>query len=135
MLQPAGLFLNHGIARAQGVTDDAASLFVRHRIFPGGQLLHLDETIRSAEQAGLEVLDVENLRPHYARTCRLWDERLAAQREAALGLVDEPTYRAWRIWLAGSSLSFEEGFTSIYQVLMAKRGAPRAHWTREHLYA
>lgn len=134
LLRPAGLFLNHAIARAQGVTDDATSLFVRHRIFPGGQLLHLDETIRCAEQAGLEVLDVENLRPHYARTCRLWDERLAAQREAALGLVDEPTYRAWRIWLAGSSLSFEEGLLSIYQVLMAKRGAPRAHWTREHLY-
>jgi cyclopropane-fatty-acyl-phospholipid synthase len=110
-------------------------LFVRHRIFPGGQLLHLDETVRSAEQAGLEVLDVENLRPHYARTCRLWDERLAAQREAALRLVDEPTYRAWRMWLAGSSLSFEEGLLSIYQVLMAKRGAPRARWTREHLYA
>ncbi len=135
LLAPAGLFLNHAIARAQGITDDAASLFVRQRIFPGGQLLHLNETIRGAEQAGLEVLDVESLRPHYARTCRLWEQRLAAQREAALGLVDEPTYRAWRIWLAGSSLSFEEGLISIYQVLMAKRGAPRAHWTREHVYA
>jgi cyclopropane-fatty-acyl-phospholipid synthase len=135
LLAPAGLFLNHAIARAQGITDDAASLFVRQRIFPGGQLLHLNETIRGAEQADLEVLDVESLRPHYARTCRLWEQRLAAQREAALGLVDEPTYRAWRIWLAGSSLSFEEGLISIYQVLMAKRGAPRAHWTREHVYA
>ncbi|HLK47097.1 MAG TPA: cyclopropane-fatty-acyl-phospholipid synthase family protein [Bryobacteraceae bacterium] len=134
LLAPDGLFLNHAIQRAQGVGDDAASLFVRRRIFPGGELIHLHETIRAAEWAGLEVLDVENLRPHYARTCRLWEERLAAQREAALKLVDEGTFRAWRIWLAASSLSFEEGYNSIYQVLLSKRGARRDRWTRQYLY-
>ena len=77
---------------------------------------------------------MENLRRHYARTCQLWEQRLAGQRAAALRLVDEATFRAWRIWLAASSLSFEEGFNSIYQVLLAKRGAPRAHWTRECVY-
>lgn len=135
LLKPDGLFLNHAIARSQTVGDDAASLFVRRRIFPGGQLIHLGETIRLAEEAGFEVLDVENLRLHYARTCRLWEQRLAAQREAALELVDERTFRAWRIWLAASSLSFEEGFSSIYQVLMAKRGATRGRWTREYIYS
>jgi cyclopropane-fatty-acyl-phospholipid synthase len=134
LLRPKGLFLNHAIARPEGVSDDAASLFVRKRIFPGGELIHLHETIRAAEQAGFEVLDVENLRPHYARTCRLWEQRLAAERDAALGLVDEATFRAWRIWLAASSLSFEEGFNSIYQVLMAWRGQARANWTREYIY-
>ncbi len=135
LLAPAGLFLNHAIARAQGVRDDAASLFVRRYIFPGGQLMQLHETIRAAEESGFEVLDVENLRPHYALTCRLWEQRLAANREAALRLVDEPTFRAWRIWLAGSALSFEEGFSSVYQVLMSKRGAVRRRWTRENVYA
>jgi len=135
LLRPGGLFLNHAIARPQTVDDDAASLFVRRRIFPGGQLIHLGETIRMAEEAGFEVLDVENLRPHYARTCRLWEQGLAAQRDAALQLVDEPTFRAWRIWLAASSLSFEEGSSSIYQVLMARRGAKRRRWTREYIYA
>ena len=134
LLRPRGLFLNHAIARQEGVFDDAASLFVRRRIFPGGQLIHLHQTIRAAEQAGFEVLDVENLRPHYARTCALWEQRLARQREAALRLVDQATFRAWRIWLAASSLSFEEGYSSIYQILMAKRGAPRARWTREYIY-
>jgi len=134
LLEPGGLFLNHAIARPQKVGDDAASLFVRRKIFPGGELIHLGETIRYAEEAGFEVLDVENLRPHYARTCRLWEERLAAQRETALQLVDEPTFRAWRIWLAASSLSFEEGASSIYQVLMAKAGAERQHWTRDYIY-
>jgi cyclopropane-fatty-acyl-phospholipid synthase len=134
LLEPGGLFLNHAIQRAYGVGDDAASLFVRRRIFPGGELIQLHETIRAAEMAGFEVVDVENLRPHYARTCRLWEERLTARRDEALRLVDEATFRAWRIWLAASSLSFEDGFNSIYQVLLAKRGAARVHWTREYMY-
>jgi len=134
LLEPGGLFLNHAIARPQMVGDDAASLFVRRRIFPGGELIHLGETIRLAEKAGFEVLDVENLRPHYARTCRLWEQRLMAHREEALQLVDEQTFRAWRIWLAASSLSFEDGFSSIYQVLMARLGAARRKWTREYMY-
>ncbi|HJT87515.1 MAG TPA: cyclopropane-fatty-acyl-phospholipid synthase family protein [Bryobacteraceae bacterium] len=135
LLAPGGLFLNHAIARPQGVADDAASLFVRRKIFPGGELIHLFEVIRAAEDAGFEVLDVENLRPHYARTCRMWERRLTANRQAALQLVDEPTFRAWRIWLAASSLSFEEGASSIYQVLMARRGAPRRRMTRDYMYA
>jgi cyclopropane-fatty-acyl-phospholipid synthase len=134
LLAPSGLFLNHAIARPQGVRDDAASLFVRRRIFPGSELIHLYEVIRAAEDAGFEVLDVENLRPHYARTCRLWGERLAAQRDSAVKVVDQPTFRAWRIWLAASSLSFEDGFSSIYQILMEKRGAKCRRLTREHVY-
>ncbi len=130
LLAPGGLFLNHAIARTQGVRDDAASMFLRRYIFPGGQLIHLWETIRAAEEAGFEVLDVENLRPHYALTCRWWERRLASSREAALRLVDEQTFRAWRIWLAASALSFEDGLSSVYQVLLGKRGAPRRRLTR-----
>ncbi|MGD0869227.1 MAG: cyclopropane-fatty-acyl-phospholipid synthase family protein [Bryobacteraceae bacterium] len=135
LLAPNGLFLNHAIARPQGVRDDAASLFVRLHIFPGGQLIHLWEMIRAAEDSGFEVLDVENLRPHYALTCRRWEQRLAANRDAGLLLVDEPTFRAWRLWLAASALSFEDGFSSVYQVLMSKRGAPRRRLTRENMYS
>ena len=89
---------------------------------------------RAAEESGFEVLDVENLRPHYALTCRLWERRLAASREAALRLVDEPSFRTWHVWLAGSALSFENGLNSVYQVLLSKRGAPR-RLTREHVYS
>jgi cyclopropane-fatty-acyl-phospholipid synthase len=91
--------------------------------------------ILAAEDSGFEVLDVENLRPHYALTCRRWEQRLAANRDAALLLVDELTFRAWRIWLAASALSFEDGFSSVYQVLMSKRGAPRRRLTRENVYS
>jgi cyclopropane-fatty-acyl-phospholipid synthase len=135
LLAPGGLLLNHAIARPQGVGDDAASLFVRRRIFPGGELIHLADVIRKAEDAGLEVLDVENLRPHYARTCRLWEQRLAAHRNRAIELVDEPAFRTWRIWLAAASVSFEEGFSSIYQVLLGRRGECRRNVTREYMYS
>ena len=125
LLAPDGLYLHHAIASPQGVRDEAANLFVRRYIFPGGQFIHLHEMIRAAEESGFEVLDVENLRPHYALTCRLWEQRLSACREAALRLVDVETFRAWRIWLAASSLSFEEGFNGVYQLLLGKRGAMR----------
>lgn len=69
-----------------------------------------------------------------ARTCRLWEQRLARQREAALRLVDEATFRTWRIWLAASAPNFEKGFSGIYQVLLARRGAKRPLWTREYVY-
>jgi len=133
LLTPDGLYLHHAIARAQGVRDDAASLFMRRYIFPGGQLIHLYEMIRAAEDAGFEVLDVENLRRHYALTCRVWEQRLAANAAAAVPLVGEPAYRAWRIWLAGSALSFEEGFSSVYQVLFGKRSSSRCQLVRDDL--
>jgi len=97
-------------------------------------LIHLGETIAYAEDCGFEVLDVENLRPHYARTCRLWEQRLTAHRDAALRLVDERTFRAWRIWLAASALSFEEGLSAVYQVLLSKRGSSCRHATRDYIY-
>jgi cyclopropane-fatty-acyl-phospholipid synthase len=100
----------------------------------GPTVASLERHMPARNWAAPPNLDVENLRPHYARTCRLWGQRLATNREAALHLVDEPTYRAWRIWLAGSALNFEEGFSSIYQLLMSKRGAPRRRLTRDALY-
>ena len=135
LLAPDGLLLNHAIARLRGVRDDAATLFVRRHIFPGGRLMSLDQMVRAAEDRGFEVLDVENLRPHYALTCRHWRERLEANRDAALRFVDETTFRTWRIWLAGSALSFEEGYSAVYQVLLGKRGVSRRRLTRDHIYS
>ena len=133
LLEPNGLLLNHAIARPAGDQEDASSLFVRRHVFPGGELIHLWETLRAAEESGFEVLDVENLRPHYALTCRHWAHRLAGQRAAALQIVDETTFRTWRIWLAACALGFEEGYSSVYQVLMSKRGAARRRMTRRHM--
>ncbi len=135
LLAPGGLFLNHGIARPQVVRAGPEWVFVQRRVFPGGELPHLSEVVREAEKAGFEILDVENLRPHYARTCRTWVERLSANREECLRLVPPAVYRTWLLYLAVSALNFETGMTEVHQVLMARRSQPRAgRWTRRYMY-
>jgi cyclopropane-fatty-acyl-phospholipid synthase len=135
LIAPEGLFLNHGITRPAPVQSDAQSLFIARSVFPGGQIVTLHDVIHAAESAGFEVLDVENLRRHYALTCRAWVERLMAQREACLQVVDEVTWRTWQLYLAGSSIAFDEGSLGLHQVLLAKRGANgAAPMTRSYVY-
>jgi cyclopropane-fatty-acyl-phospholipid synthase len=135
LLAPGGLFLNHGITRPAPVHSDAQSLFIVRSVFPGGQIVHLHDVIHAAENAGFEVLDVENLRRHYALTCRTWVDRLTARRKACLQVVDQPTWRTWQLYLAGSSVAFDEGGLGLHQVLLAKRGAnAAAPMTRDYIY-
>jgi cyclopropane-fatty-acyl-phospholipid synthase len=86
----------------------------------------------------LECSDVENLRPHYARTLWKWVERLENNREAALAEVGEKTFRIWRIYMAGSAHAFERGWLCIFQVLAAKQqgdGSVAVPLTRDDIYA
>jgi cyclopropane-fatty-acyl-phospholipid synthase len=136
LLEPDGLLLNHGIARPEGARDDGSMVFLERHVFPGGELPKLGDIVRSAERAGLEVLDVENLRSHYALTCAAWVANLTAHRGACLALVDATTYRTWLLYLAAAAVSFERGQTELYQTLLAKRSAhaPR-RLTRRHMFA
>jgi len=135
MLAPEGRFLNHGIARPQTVKAGPDWIFFQRKVFPGGEPPHLSDVLREAENAGFEVLDVENLRPHYARTCRCWVERLMAREEECRKLVGLAIYRTWLLYLAMSALNFESGLTEVHQVLLAKRSSPQPrHWTRRYMY-
>lgn len=135
MLDGGGLFLNHGIIRPEGVSDGPETLFLQQKVFPGGELAHLSTVIREAERVGFEVLDVENLRPHYALTCRRWVENLQRNADECLKATNAETYRTWLLYLAGSAASFEKGVTDIYQILFAKREVSQLrHLTREYMY-
>jgi cyclopropane-fatty-acyl-phospholipid synthase len=134
LLDDAGRFLNHGIVRAAGVPDDPSTLFIQRRVFPGGELTTLERVLEAAERAGLEPLDVENLRPHYALTCRAWVRRLEEARDACVRLVGEETCRTWRLYLAGSARNFEAGHLAVHQVVFAKRGAGTRRLTRDYMY-
>jgi cyclopropane-fatty-acyl-phospholipid synthase len=123
LLRPGGLFLNHGITRPTPVHRDAQTLFIARQIFPGGDIVTLSDMIRAAEQEGFEVLDVEELRPHYALTCRHWVERMRAHRDECLQSVDLATWKSWQLYLAGSSLAFEEGGLGVHQILLYKPGS------------
>ena len=149
LLVPGGLLLNHGITAAgTGNTQLGAGIgdFIERYIFPGGELLHLSFVLATMAEAGWEALDVENLRPHYARTLWAWSDALEARLADARGLTGEPTLRAYRLYLAGSAVAFERGWMSLHQVLASKPsgdieagampGAQSVYpFTRDHLYA
>jgi cyclopropane-fatty-acyl-phospholipid synthase len=134
-LEDDGLFLNHGIIRPEGTKDGPETLFLQRKVFPGGELASLSTVIQEAERSGFEILDVENLRPHYALTCRRWVERLQRNAIKCLEYVDYETYRTWLLYLAGSALSFDTGRTDLCQILMAKRRTAQSRrLTREYMY-
>jgi cyclopropane-fatty-acyl-phospholipid synthase len=120
LLAPGGLLLNHGITAGgtrnaqlgNGIGD-----FTERWIFPGGELLHISHVLEVMAEMGLEGLDTENLRPHYARTLWAWSDALEAHLEAARRLTDETTVRAYRLYLAGSALGFERGWMALHQTL------------------
>jgi cyclopropane-fatty-acyl-phospholipid synthase len=134
LLAPGGLFLNHGVIRPQLVKETAETVFWTKQVFPGAQTVHLADVILEAENAGFEVLDVENLRPHYALTCRAWVERLRQHEAECLRLVGREKYRSWLLLLAAASFAFEDGQTDLCQVLLAKRSHPRGRkMSRDHM--
>jgi cyclopropane-fatty-acyl-phospholipid synthase len=136
LMSPDALFLNAGIARPETTSDDDATRFLRKFVFPGGEVPYLSDAIRAAETAGLEVLDLENLRPHYAMTCASWLQRLQAHRDMCLLVVNSRVYRTWLLYLAGSAVAFECGEEGLYHMLLAKRRGTNARkLTRASMYS
>lgn len=123
LLVPGGLLMNHGItAGGTRNTQLGAGIgeFIDHYIFPGGELLHLSRVLETMAETGWEAVDVENLRPHYARTLWAWSDALEARVAEARQLTTERVLRAYRLYLAGSAMAFERGWMSLHQVLAAK---------------
>jgi cyclopropane-fatty-acyl-phospholipid synthase len=136
-LRDGGLYLNHGIVHEFHWKPTSQTEFLYRHVFPNGDLAGLTETLTEIERAGLEILDVEGLRLHYARTCRQWVERLTARADEARALAGERTYRTWLLYLTCSAVAFEGGSIGLYQVLTRKHrdsGVGHAPRTREHLY-
>ena len=136
-LRDGGLYLNHGIVHDFHWKRTSQTEFLYRHVFPNGDLAGLSQTLTEMERAGWEIVDVEGLRLHYARTCRHWVERLCARADEARALVGERTYRTWRLYLTCSAVAFENGSLGLYQVLMRKHRDPltsAAPRTREHLY-
>jgi len=140
LLKDGGIAMNHGItaidpdSRAVGL---GGGEFIGKYVFPHGELPHLSLALREMAAAGLEVMDVETLRLHYAKTLWQWSARLEANLEAARRHTEEKRVRIWRTYLAGCAHAFEKRWVTIQQVLVTKTGDPRANplpWTREHLY-
>jgi cyclopropane-fatty-acyl-phospholipid synthase len=139
LLKSGGLFLNHGIASEHARLRDArASGFMARFIFPDGELVNVSHALEIAEQTGFEIRDVENLREHYMRTLRAWVSNLERNRAAAVQAAGEQSYRAWRLYMAGSAQGFRSGRMGLFQSLLAKPdkdGTVSLPATRRDLYS
>ena len=124
LLIPGGMIMNHGIT-AGGVFNpqlgNGMGDFIEKYIFPGGELTHIGNVVTNMAKGGLEALDVENLRPHYARTLWAWSDALESQIDAAAVVLNGEqgarALRAYRLYLAGCAMGFEHGWISLYQIL------------------
>jgi cyclopropane-fatty-acyl-phospholipid synthase len=140
MLKPGGLVLNHGITLNQVHVQSLGSGisgFVEDYVFPGGQLAHASTVIEAMAAGGLELLDAEPLREHYAKTLWHWVERLEHNADAARREAGEAKFRTWRIYLAGSAHAFDRGWLSIFQLLAGKAlpdGSVPHPLTRDYMY-
>ncbi len=131
LLRPGGLLMNHGITA--GGVDNAqlgAGLgdFIEKYIFPGGELLHVSAVLHDMAEAGLEMVDTENLRPHYARTLWAWSDALESRLDEALAVLSRQqgpvaagrALRAYRLYLAGSAMGFERGWMALHQMVATR---------------
>jgi cyclopropane-fatty-acyl-phospholipid synthase len=110
------------------------SPWLRKRIFPGAYAPALSELGDLFEPWNFSVLDVENLRPHYARTLEHWLSRFETSVERVTQMFGSEFVRAWRLYLAGSIAAFRVGSLQLFQILFAGANCRQLPWTRARLY-
>jgi cyclopropane-fatty-acyl-phospholipid synthase len=108
--------------------------WIDRRIFPGANPPSLKQMMDIFEGCNFSVLDVENLRLHYARTLQLWHELFEQKSDRVAQMFDERFVRMWRLYLLGSRAAFLSGELQLFQVVFARGASNAVPWTREHLY-
>jgi cyclopropane-fatty-acyl-phospholipid synthase len=116
-LRTGGLLLNHCITRPDNRRAVALGGFNDRYVFPDGEMTGSGRIISEAQDAGLEVLHEENLRPHYALTLRDWCANLVEHWDEAVAEVGLGTAKVWGLYMAGSRLGFERDVVQLHQVL------------------
>ncbi len=125
LLAEQGIAMNHGITSTDansGETPHGNGEFIEKYVFPNGELPHLSLALNAMQLGGLEVIDIENLRRHYARTCELWADNFEEKAKEIISLAGERRHRIWRVYLAGCSHAFNEDWISLYQIVCVKAG-------------
>lgn len=130
-LTPNGRGLIHSIGRNRPALMNA---WIEKRIFPGGCPPSLQQMMEIFEPRAYSILDVENLRQHYALTLRHWLARFDDHEERIERMFDRNFARAWRLYLAGSIAAFTTGSLQLFQVVFSRPAAPELPWSRADLY-
>ncbi|OGT29117.1 MAG: cyclopropane-fatty-acyl-phospholipid synthase [Gammaproteobacteria bacterium RBG_16_51_14] len=130
-LKEHGLGLIHTIGRNQPRPLNA---WIGKRIFPGAYPPSLSQMMRVFEPWSFSILDIENLRLHYAKTLEIWHTRFENNADKFRSHYDEPFIRAWRLYLVGSMVAFHTGTMQLFQVLFTKQHNNVLDWSRAYLY-
>jgi len=128
----SGRGLLHFIGRNQPTPLNA---WIRKRIFPGGYPPSIRESLEIIEPLDMAVIDIENLRQHYAWTLEHWLARFENASNRVEEMFGEAFVRLWRLYLAGSLAGFRAGTMQLFQVLFAGAQCTAIPVTRDHLYA
>ena len=139
LLTDDGIAMNHGITSSDAEGRDTpygGGEFVEKYVFPHGELPHISLVLKTMQDGGLEAHDIENLRHHYARTCRAWADNFEANANEVRNQIDEKRYRIWRVYLAGSAYAFTNDLIAIFQVVCTKsgHGKPLVPMSRRYMY-
>ena len=140
LLADGGIVLNHGITSVDTESREVglgAGEFIEKYVFPHGELPHLSLVFKEMAAAKLEVMDVETLRLHYARTLPTGRGGWRRTWTPARALAGDKRARIWRLYLAGCAHAFERGWVTIHQVLAVKPADPARNplpWTRDYMY-
>jgi cyclopropane-fatty-acyl-phospholipid synthase len=130
-LTAAGRGLIHSIGRN---TPRPLDPWITKRIFPGAYAPALSEMMQIFEPFGMSVLDIENIRLHYARTLEHWLERFERNVSRVAEMFDNRFVRMWRMYLAGSVAAFKTGSLQLFQIVFARELNNDVPWTRRHMY-
>jgi cyclopropane-fatty-acyl-phospholipid synthase len=119
-LRPGGQFLHHAISNTPSAPPRPGRSFNHRYVFPDHYLASIGETLTAAETVGFEIRDVESLREHYFLTLKHWLRRFEAAEEELKRLIDEVSYRVFRLYLAGTAYEFQCGRVNLHQSLLVK---------------
>ena len=139
LLVPGGVAMNHGITSSDVDSREVglgAGEFIDRYVFPDGELPHVSLAVRELSAAGLELVDAESLRRHYAITLQHWSDAFEANIAELERMAGEQRARIWRVYLAGCSHAFRKGWINIYQLLAVKGadGQNPLPLTRDYMY-
>lgn len=130
-LKENGRGLIHSIGRN---SPDLMNAWIQKRIFPGAYPPSIKQMMNIFEPNGLSILDVENLRMHYALTLEHWLLRFQRHEQQILDMFDENFVRAWRLYLAGSIAAFTTSELQLFQIVFTREFNNDLPWSRAHLY-
>lgn len=141
LLPDGGIALNHGITSTDsdsGESPFGGGDFIDHYVFPNGELPHIGLVLKEMCAAGLEAVDVENLRLHYARTLEAWTERFENNSARLREIAGDTRFRIWRAYLAGCAYGFAHRWITLHQIVTCKLGHEGTYplpLTRDYMYA